>query len=736
MAVVRRSISSSGLFLTKTVVDMAESLGKRNGPALSSKKVMSGYILIAKKNQTQPDVPGLPPHMQSPLVRNSVHLNAIILDCPGYLCLPGRYIIGSNVYLEFAYVQPLPLGRDTYMPGAIDDVLESQDDPPALAGPYTFIKLGSEGAGNKVATRVWGVGTSFNGAGCAYGFAAVYLSLNQLSWALSYAREGDPFVYVIHVLSPSNVLWTPTDTPGQFSGQGNVNSPMIHWSLEIGESVLAAVGAKAFVRRMGVPSPNYEATWDLENYPWMTFSAPQPYVDDDGQQSYRMIVAGQVVYDLGGPYYTDDTPNEYGWGSGNFKRAAGSKGLWACLVDVNGLTGKITAQYKIDGADDPDEDRHPWKVSEKEDDPQPAGTWYQPNHHFKSSPVMLDTGEGVMIDISYVQRTKEDEDSPTPSTKGANLFVDVCWFIGGGSRSQAIKKTRLRADIYDKDGEQIMSQYGHDVKFDAGDDEMRFFCGSATDGEVMVSVLFSTFIPDSSPLLSIVVANRSGASVAYSGKPGFAQNVSSALDEAVTAQYTDHPILDPDAEDPNDRDTSRYWTMPTGDGQVSYIGNGRFMFYVSSEWTTPEEDDVFFTPKGNLAVAIFDLEGGVELAGVIDSTLSDSGVVGGGVTGGATLTQVYWGPRVGRIEVVRPESDNYNASTGKGHPATLIATRGWGAPSISVPEQNGQDIRNGTTWISYDSGASWTVMLNYGSPAGAFHCGNAAQARDEPIVRV
>jgi hypothetical protein len=507
MAVVRRSISSSGLFLTKTVVDMAESLGKRSGPGLSSKKVMSGYILMAKKNQTQPDEPGLPPHMQSPLVRNSVHLSAVILDCPGYLCLPGRYIIGSNVYVDYAYVQPLVMGRDSYMPGAIEDALETQDDPPTLAGPYTYIKLGSEGAGARVATRVWGVGTSFNGAGCAYGFAAVYLSLNKQSWALSYARESDPFVYAITVLTPTNVRWTPTDTPGQFDGQGNINSPMIQWSLEIGESILAGVGAKAFVRRLGVPTENYEATWDLENYPWMTFSAPQTYVDEDGQQSYKIIVAGQVVYTEGGPYYTDDTPDEYGWGGGNIKTAAGAKGLWACRVEVNGLTGKVAAQYKIDGADDSDEDRHPWQESEEADDPQPACTWYQLNNHFKSSPVMLDTGEGVMVDISYVQRVQLSVERPKPSNPGARLFVDVCWFADGGARKQSINKATLTNDTYTAEGEKIENA-GLDVAFDAGAEEMRFFSGSATDGTVMVSVLFSSFVPGESPVLSIISANR------------------------------------------------------------------------------------------------------------------------------------------------------------------------------------------------------------------------------------
>jgi hypothetical protein len=208
------------------------------------------------------------------------------------------------------------------------------------------------------------------------------------------------------------------------------------------------------------------------------------------------------------------------------------------------------------------------------------------------------------------------------------------------------------------------------------------------------------------------------------------------LDEAVTNQYIKDPVVDPDAEDPEDVDQRRWWTMPTGDGQVEYIGNGRFAFYVSSEWTTPEEDDVLFTPHGNLALATYKLGGGVELAGVIESALTDPMVRGGGTSGGGILTQQYLGPRVGRIEVVRPESDGYDPSTDTGHPATLIATKGWGSPALTSAEQNGQDIRNGTTWISYDSGANWTVMLNYGSPAGAFHCGNAAQARDEPIVRV
>mgnify|MGYP001584910829 CR=1 FL=1 len=148
-----------------------------------------------------------------------------------------------------------------------------------------------------------------------------------------------------------------------------------------------------------------------------------------------------------------------------------------------------------------------------------------------------------------------------------------------------------------------------------------------------------------------------------------------------------------------------------------------------------------FAPQGNIGLAVYDAtHGSVSVAGVIDATLSSTGLTptGGFGAGLSTLTQVYFSRRLGRIEVLREESDGYlPADTGQGgHPATLIVTAGRGNAGLATSSEDGADIKDGATAISYDSGKTWVSFLQYGSPAGAFHCGNIAQARSEPVVRV
>lgn len=714
---------------------MAEALRNRAGRTLQDRKILEGYLLWARKTQGLPDKSGLSPAMQSPVVRGSVRLTAVVLDFPAYLCLPGRYLVNGGFYSDRGYVQSLGLGRDSYIPKSIDQVLEPQINPLTLAGTYQGYTLGSVNpSGRLLATRLWGVGQPFVGAGCMYGFGAVYLSTNSDVYALSWASQTDSFVYRLNVLTPTYVRYVTTDGQ-QVQDPPSPTGPAM-WTIQIGESVLAAVGATAFVRKPAPPAEDYTAGWEFAQYPWITFSEPKPFINDDGQPGFKLTACAQVVFDQGGPYY-DVPESDFQWGdSPQFKASpAGARCLWIGRVELSGTQASITRSYAVNPLSSGDADRAPTQYP-FEDGSNPTIPVYASNVFYKTTPVVLDTGEAVVVAVSYAYKRYPGDPADFPLNVDPNeswMFCDVHWFSESGRRTQNISKTLLRklSEVETDEGDRAVFYEGGLVEFDATENEHRFAIGSATDGTYVVAPVFSSFKMGATPRLNIIVATADGATVPYSAVPGFAMSMGAGGDETVAMGLIDQPEDTPENH-------QRFWGWQTGDGQVSYIGNDRFAFYISTEWDeTPPVDYNGYSPKANLAIAVYYRKANtVSVAGVISETRTPSlNFVGANVNFGS-LTQNILGDRLGRIEVVRPESDGYVLGGDTGHPATLIATRGWGAPAISIAEEAGKDIKDGMTWISYDSGATWTQFLDYGSPAGAFHCGNIAQARTVPVVRV
>jgi hypothetical protein len=365
--------------------------------------------------------------------------------------------------------------------------------------------------------------------------------------------------------------------------------------------------------------------------------------------------------------------------------------------------------------------------------------WYADNVTYKTTPVALDSGQAIMVSVTYIDRTQQVVGSPVFPFEGY-LFLDVSWFQDGLRRSENITTTALTRSVYvpTDAGEEFGNYKAHLTAFDAGQGEGRFAIGGATDGTIVVMPVFSSFRPGDAPRLQVLVADKTFVTIGYDGTPGFSMLLSLGLDEGVDIQHVDHPTSgSPDGVNKQ----PRFWTLPAGTDQVSYIGNHKFVFFISTVWTTPTSNDYGFVPDGNAALAVYDASTGhVEVAGVIDPAMGNSGMAATDNPQGSTLTQVYFSRRLGRIEVVRPESDGYTAvadgQTQVGHPATLIVTAGRGNAGLALVSGDGADIKDGATVISYDSGKTWTVILAYGSPAGAFHCGNIAQPRSEPVVRV
>jgi len=738
MATVKRTASASATWLLKRVGDMASALGRRSGRSLIDQKIIDGYLLIAKKTQGIPDKPGRAAHMQSAQVKNSIKLTALAMDLPAFLCLPGRYILPDGTFdPDKAYVQTLPAGRDSYLPRTLTVLLDAQTTPLVLAGPYKDIALGARAVtSNRVPTRLWGVGQPFEGVGCLYGYGAVYLTASSPRWCLTWTKPGDTFVYRLVALTPSTARYVTTNGEEALVPE-SPSSLASGWTLEIGSSVMAGFGAVPFTLFEGSdptygsgPGAGAEANWEQAQYPWFTFAKPKPFLSEDGVSGYKIVVAGQVVYEYGGPYPQTDEGSTNGWGETDTASPAGGRGLWVAEVQVLGGAATLLHQYKVYGGDDSDSRRQPLLIDHRDTGAIFPQRWYADNVMYKTSPATLASGQAIMATVSFIDRTPRPLDEPV-QTPELWMFLDVHWFQDGLHRRQNITTTQL-SRLVDA-GEDSEGWYGaHLTAFNVGQDEGRFAVGAATDGNIVVMPVFSSFRPGQSPRLQVIVADKTSAVIGYSGTPGFAMVVGVGIDEQVDIQHVENPAAGEE----------KYWTFPAGDGQVSYIGNHKFMFYVSTQWSTPGDGQRNFVPEGDVGVAIYDATTGhVEIAGIVDARFGNSGLSSPVNPEGSTLVQVYFSRHLGRIEVVRPESEGYKPEDGDqpaiGNPATLIVTDGRGPAGLSLTSIDNSDIKSdGGTVISYDSGKTWTFIFTFGSPVGAFHCGNIAQARSEPVVRI
>lgn len=746
MAGVKRTISASGAWLTRKASDMAAALGQRTGNFLSNQKIIDGYVVIAKKTQLVRSKPGVPAHLQSVQVKNSLRLSALVMDLPAFLCLPGRYIRPTGTFdPDKAYVQTLSAGRDSYLPSALTSEQILQIEPLTMAGPYAELAIGARTlTGNRVPYRFWGTAQPFEGVGCLYGYGAVYLSNSSPRWSLTWGKLTDTFVYRLVALAPNAVRYVTSE--GVESRVPELPAaPDLAWTLEISESVLASVNAVAFTRfegsdpTFGLPGGDAEANWETAQYPWFTFANPQSFVSDEGDAGFKVVVAAQVVYDYGGPYGQTVPDETNGWGETDFGSPAGGRGVWVAEVQVLKGVASILHQYKIYGGA---LSRTPLMIDHTGAPVAFANRWYADNVVYKTTPVTLPTGQAIMVSVTFVDRTPQPASGPLQPFD-ATLFLDVTWFQDGLQRTENVTTTTLTRSVFSDGGAVIGNYVGHLTAFDAGLSEGRFAIGGASDGTIVVMPVFSSFRPGTAPRLQILVADSSSVTISYDGSPGFAMALGLSLDEAVDVQCAARPTSGTGGAGGPGDNPPRFWTLPAGVDQVTYIGNHKFAFFISTEWTTPAPADIGFVPSANLAMAVFDASTGqVNVAGVIDPSLGKSGASPTGRLGAAlsTLTQVYFGRRMGRIEVLRPESDGFiPASNGQvqvGHPATLLVTGGRGNAGLALTSEDGRDIKDGATAISYDSGVTWTYILTYGSPAGAFHCGNIAQARSEPVVRI
>jgi hypothetical protein len=733
MGVVRRSLSVSGTWLLRRVMKLAQSMERGGVEGGTRKQIIEGYLLVAKKSGEA--------------------MSAVVIDLPAWLVVVGRYITGGSFNYTRDYVQTLPSGRDSYLPGIIDGIQAPQTSPELTAGEFGSISLGlSVGPNQLVPTRYWGLAQPFNGVGAIH--SASTISSTTARWPMTYAGENGQFAWRLLVITPFNVRFENGAVV-----PANPAALQASWTLSIGESVLNSVGARAITRLIDAPVENFEMNWDASQYPWITHGKPQSFVSDEGVPGYRITVAAQVVYESGGPYYWYGTEERTDQGfpvwseiskgyNAEGGTPSGARGLWAADIEVVGTAATVIDAYKVFSGD---ADRTP-VLRDRTRLGGVVGTWYLNNITYRSPMTTVQADEdrrvSVMLSSTFVDRTPDDFDSQDGTAQEfvGKLFVDITWFENGSVRRQNLRTTELKRGVFHP-GRLAAPYYGKNSTWDIGDaNEGRFTIGCDTDGKQVVFPVFSSFEPGTMPNLTVYVADADGVRTAYSGTPGFAMCLACGTGEQANFNYGTV-----DSPDEGTRTLGEWITIPAGFDQVTYIGNGRYAFYVSSEISSRPSDNYFWAPDGNIAVATFStVTNDVRVEGVIESTLSNTGFGGPNPmneseaynyvseNGIYTVPTVSSPPKLGRIEVVRPESEGYDPlePAAGGHPATLIASKGYGAPGLSFAEFDTQDIKTGITWISYDSGATWSQMLEYGSPTGTFHCGNIAQARSEPVVRI
>lgn len=211
--------------------------------------------------------------------------------------------------------------------------------------------------------------------------------------------------------------------------------------------------------------------------------------------------------------------------------------------------------------------------------------------------------------------------------------------------------------------------------------------GAATDGTVAVSINFSTLFTIAPASLDVVVITESGASIVLSTEPTFCQ----CLAGQNPAQLT------------TGADGNAHWVgVGAGGDHVRYIGNGKFAFYVSANRVNA------FPARGDWALAIYDINSNTAfLAGIIDPAI-------------VTVSDVR---SIGAMDCVVEEKVDPDTGTILQY-ATIIVTRGGNAQAGTDP-----GTEYGETHISYDSGATWTQIASYGSPAGVLYCGNILSPR-------
>lgn len=294
---------------------------------------------------------------------------------------------------------------------------------------------------------------------------------------------------------------------------------------------------------------------------------------------------------------------------------------------------------------------------------------YMANSHFPSGLALLDTGDSVLFDSFSINQTDPPSD-PNGGISTPYWSVDCAWVNQFGT---IVRRETVAGPT--KGTIDTFSGVPHD---------MQYIYGADSDGTNAVCVFFSSdFIHDPNgnigPNVSIdiVVATKDGVSIPFSQMVPF------------------RPCN---------------WFRNSMYGNILHIGAGKFLFPVTSEFQ--ENEDIGFI-DGNMAMAMYDVnKNTLELAGVVEEELKNG-----------VRDWYYTGLMDAPVKQVVDENTEEVLID-----ATVLFSIGGKAQFAGEPGPE-----HGFTYISYDSGATWDKIANYGSASGARYCGTMIAPRIKDI---
>lgn len=565
-------------------------------------------------------------------------LVAEVIEPPAWLVVVGSVALDVPTTVSDSLILQLASGRDGLTAPGAPTVVDPTESP-TVVRPQAVFRVGPQPVGQfSYATVTGETAEPVPATGVVRGYNRMFATQQFPVNATAFVDRSARVQYQALLLAPQ--LFRSQFVDGARVDTPLSSSPVASWSLFISDQFLRDLGALPFAMR--VSPPPYDPTSTAAT---QFAQAQAPWQDlvatryiEDGVDTYQITLWSQVVFDM-----VSDNDR------------FGARGLWVATFQVAAGQVQLVNQFVVDTRLDPNTLRRPRR----------GALAHEYNAHLRVCGVALNSGTAIVLDPFQVISDGLASGAVGPTAR--YMSVDLHWVNRAGSR--------------------VRSQTIRDAfRVNSGPHDMRAPIGMATDGEEAVAVVFSTAFTNQPSNLDVVVVNETTASVVLSIDAPFFQCMAATPGSRLTTGQLD-----------ND-----YWgTVGAGGSQVCYIGNGKYLFYVSSV-----VQSVGIT-AGNWASAVYDrATNTATLTGVVDPTILP-------VSTPVALGQ----PFCARQEVVRPDGT-------VAQKAIVLATRGGYGQLAGVPT-----TEEGETWISYDSGETWNKLADYGSPAGVVYCGNMLQPR-------
>lgn len=583
--------------------------------------------------------------------RRDERVTVDIIDPPAFIFLPGRpynNLITTNIYNNS--VLELPYGRDCFY-AEFNESPYSAEDKLIISSPVNLFSIGSSsgfqyssggGLGGDSSLPVkgsWAVTRSFPMLNSS-------LNISETSYILGkVTKDNCEVAYNILFLSPfinRKVFKKNNDTGSlELSSEYTSTKDDVGYSIVIYDSLIRSLGLLPFCIRDTVSSYPDQA-YDFHTYnlqtPW-PLAVGEIFYNSNDVKVYRCTACIQVI--------------SYMAGDADYQ---GIKGLWIGTFHISEGVASLVGYQLID------------YLSNNNYRPASDSYLHLENYFIPSAPVILESGVYALF-TTYA--TTQRITGETNGSKNKMISEIICLSRTGSliSRTVALETSEGDTGVWSAIEQKWPIPIG----------------GSASEEYA----LFIFFAPEPEPGINAdeqpskitvvkVLNDGHSSSIIYQGLSSLRPCIPGSDDFRwafefgyIMAQYNKDNLYRPN--------------------HVCYIGNNKFLFFVSSQYGYPS--------SGNTAVAQFDVNTGeVQLITVIDEALR------------------AWNelPKPSGFDCVRAEQvDSSGIITQK---AVILAFTG-----------QLDDFTQGNVFISRDSGYTWSIIANYGSMLGGRYSGNELQ---------